>query len=670
MTMLSGTILISLAAMMLAASVAALPVKPTGSELNLARQFAKKHLSLRGSGLPPFSFTLGGRKSAEFIKTWTCESSSKKLDNLRTETTTVYTSPEKSLAVSCKSIAYEDFPTIEWLLTLRNNGKTDSPIFENIRPLDVRIERKQQDAEFVIHHNQGSMTSHDDFQPFESPLPNDTQKVLQSEGGRPMSSTMPYLNLTWGGSGLIVAISWVGDWTSSWVRDTSTGLRLTAGQQVHRFKLHPGEEVRTPMIVLQFWKGGDRVRSHNIWRRWMLAHSMPTPGGKPFPIMISSGIPDSRGNLITFEKEELEGIEWHAKRKLPVDIWWRDAGWYPCGDGWWNVGTWEPDPERFPNGLKPMADAAHKAGMKLTVWWEPERVVPGTKLYKEHPDWLLGPDGGQKLLDLSNKKVWTWLVDYIDKFIGDQGIDMYRQDFNIDPTPYWQWADGPDRQGITEIRQCEGMIALWDELKRRRPYMPFDNCAGGGRRNVVEMMRRGVPLSKTDDAGGTASSQCQLMGLAPWFPYYGAGCGSFSLYELRSNMAPWSAFAYDCRRDGINWDQIRLHMQRCKELAPNMLGDFYPLTAYTLAEDVWAAWQYDRPEKGVGMVQAFRRPQSKTESMVFKLRGLEARAKYKVQDMDSDKFEIASGRDLMSSGFKVAIATQPGAAIVTYKKAQ
>lgn len=648
---------------MLALSATGWSVKPSASELGLARQFVKER-----QAKPCFSFVYDGRPSSSFLGNWTLETSKKKLDGKRTETTTVYSDPGTGLQVACRMVAYSDFPTVEWVLSLRNTGKKDTPILEKIRPLDVLVSRKSGDAEFVLHHNQGSMTSHDDFQPFESPLPAGSEKILQSEGGRPMSSTMPYMNLTWGNGGLIVAVSWVGDWTSSWVRDDGNGLRIAAGQQVHRFRLHPGEEVRTPMIVLQFWQGGDRVRSHNIWRRWMQAHSMPKPGGKPFPIMISSGIPDARGNLITFEKEELDGIEWQFKRKLPVDVWWRDAGWYPCGDGWWNVGTWEPDPVRFPNGLKPMADAAHKAGMKLTVWWEPERVVPGTKLYAEHPEWLLGPEGGQKLFDLGNKQAWTWLVNTIDAFIGEQGIDMYRQDFNMDPTPYWRWADAPDRVGITEIRQCEGLIALWDELKRRRPYMPFDNCAGGGRRNVVEMMRRGVPLSKTDDAGGTASSQCQLMGLAPWLPYFGAGIGSDNLYELRSNMAPWSAFAYDCQREDLDWDRIRLHMKRCRELAPLMLGDFYPLTSYSLAEDIWAAWQFDRPETGQGMVQAFRRTKSDVSDMVFKLRGLDPKASYAVQDIDTSVTVTRTGKDLMSSGLRVTIPAKPGAVIVTYKK--
>ena len=31
------------------------------------------------------------------------------------------------------------------------------------------------------------------------------------------------------------------------------------------------------------------------------------------------------------------------------------------------------------------------------------------------------------------------------------------------------------------------------------------------------------------------------------------------------------------------------------QIADLLLGDFYPLTPYSLAEDVWLAWQFDRP---------------------------------------------------------------------------
>ncbi|MCY2996154.1 MAG: hypothetical protein NTY19_51145 [Planctomycetota bacterium] len=52
------------------------------------------------------------------------------------------------------------------------------------------------------------------------------------------------------------------------------------------FKLSPDEEVRSPLMALRFWQGGDWLRAQNIWRRWMLAHSMPRPGGKTPPPLL------------------------------------------------------------------------------------------------------------------------------------------------------------------------------------------------------------------------------------------------------------------------------------------------------------------------------------------------------------------------------------------------
>ena len=70
----------------------------------------------------------------------------------------------------------------------------------------------------------------------------------------------------------------------------------------------------------------------------------------------------------------------------------------------------------------------------------------------------------------------------------------------MDPLAYWRAADVPDRQGITEIRYVTGLLAYWDELRRRRPDMLIDTCASGGRRNDLETLRRAVPLWRSDYA--------------------------------------------------------------------------------------------------------------------------------------------------------------------------
>ena len=100
-----------------------------------------------------------------------------------------------------------------------------------------------------------------------------------------------------------------------------------------------------------------------------------------------------------------------------------------------------------------------------------------------------------------------------------------------------------------------------------------------------------------------------------------------------------------------------------------MLGDYYPLTGYSLAKDQWMAWQFDRPESGEGIVQVFRREESPVESARFKLRGLDATAKYEVENLDGGK-ETHTGRELMEKGLAVTINQQPAAVVFAYKRVE
>jgi alpha-galactosidase len=80
------------------------------------------------------------------------------------------------------------------------------------------------------------------------------------------------------------------------------------------------------------------------------------------------------------------------------------------------------------------------------------------------------------------------------------------------------------------------------------------------------------------------------------------------------------------------------------------------------------AWQFDRPEAGEGVVQAFRRADSSYESARFKLRGLDPSARYTITNADAPGGEERTGRELMEQGLSVTLRDQPGAAVVSYRK--
>ena len=434
--------------------------------------------------------------------------------------------------------------------------------------------------------------------------------------------------------------------------------------------LHPGEAIRTPLIVLQFHEGG-RTRAQNIWRSWMIAHNMPRPGGKLPPVpQLAACSSHQFGEMIHANRDnQIFFVDQYLERGIKLDYWWMDAGWYLNESGWPNTGTWEVDTERFPGGLRAITDHAHGKGVDSLLWFEPERVTPGTWLYEERPQWLLGKDGEQKLLNLGDPEAREWLTDHVDKILVDEGIDLYRQDFNMDPLSYWRANDTEDRQGITEIRHVEGYFAYWDELRRRHPDMLIDSCASGGRRNDLETLRRAVPLLRSDYIMEPVGNQCHTYALSSWFPFYGTGTSKTDPYLVRSVLCPHFIAVWDMRDDQIDFEALRRMIDEWRVFAPNFMGDFYPLTPYSLAEDAWIAWQFDRPETGQGMVQAFRRAESDCVSMTLPLQGLDPDAAYTVENVfDPGSPQRITGRRLLDEGLPIHMEDRPGTACFTYTK--
>ncbi|MGB9623488.1 MAG: GH36 C-terminal domain-containing protein, partial [Phycisphaerae bacterium] len=258
----------------------------------------------------------------------------------------------------------------------------------------------------------------------------------------------------------------------------------------------------------------------------------------------------------------------------------------------------------------------------------------------------------------------------------------YRQDFNMDPLSYWRAADAPDRQGITEIRHVTGYLAYWDELRRRHPDMLIDSCASGGRRNDLETMRRAVPLWRSDYAYEATGHQCMTYGISLWIPYhgtgtvacagapyYGGGRTPVEPYAFWSNAAPSLGCGVDIRVREIDYAALRRLYNQWREISANYYGDFYPLTRYDRANDVWMAWQFDCPDLGQGVVQVFRRPGSPYETARFRLRALAPDARYTVTDLDAGEPKEMSGRELLDPGLPVAAPQRPAARVITYRRA-
>lgn len=647
------------------------PLPSADLELADARAWLDARLGDTGHQVPPFSLTYAGRPLAELLSTWPVATAMTTLDERRTQHTVIYSDPATGLIVRWVAVAYVDFPTVEWTLFLKNGGTANTPILAEVQAIDTSFERTA-DGEFVLHHAVGSPARADDYRPLETALRPGSETPLATRGGRSSDTVLPYFNLAWSGAGVIVAVGWPGQWAARFMRDGGIRVRLWAGQELTHFVLRPGEEVRSPLIALQFYRG-DWIHGQNVWRRWMIAHNLPRIDGQvPLPF-ISAGSSNQFHEMEQADEENQKVfIDRYLDAGIPIDLWWMDAGWYATSSGkWTEVGTWEVDRRRFPRGLRAVTDHAHQKSLKALVWFEPERVAPGTWLDKNHPEWLLEIPGGRwKVLDLGVVEAREWVVEHVDQLIREQGVDLYRQDFNVAPLDYWRANDPPDRQGITEIRHVTGYLAFWDELRRRHPRMLLDTCASGGRRLDLETLRRSVPLHKSDhDYRDFAARQCQAYGIAFWIPFHGAPVcriDQVDPYAFRSAVGLMVGLGFDVRRKDLDYQLLRQLAREWRKIASYSYGDYYPLTTYSVDEGSWLAWQYDRPDLGEGLIQAFRRAASPYVSAKLPLHGLDPSATYRLINVDEEGHLDVDGRDLLENGLSLTIPNPSTAVIITY----
>ena len=548
-------------------------------------------LVLGGNPLP-FSFTYNSNNYAGSLpENWKNTSISSGADSTSVQNVLTWQDPETGLEIRLAYTCYQDYDAVEWVMHFTNNSDQVTPILENMLVADF-VWDIEKTAGCELYYAEGSRAEITDFQPQQQTLVKGDSASFKPFGGRPSDGFLPFFNLMSQSEGLIVAIGWTGQWKVSFTH-TDSGIRIQGGMESARFNLMPHETVRTPSILILPWHGDDRMVGQNRFRRLLLDHYVPHYDGNPVQPIIAASPHAVIPFAGTTEANMIEIIRKIAKHNLPVDYYWIDAGWYTSPEDNWarGVGNFQPDPARFPNGMKSVADAARAANMKFLLWFEPERVMPDTYLYQHHYDWLLVPastipipfkyqyNDKFHLLNLGIPEAEEWLTTTVNTTIQDIGIDVYRNDFNMYPAFYWQDNEDPDRQGIREIKYVQALYRYFDALRSTNPNLILDTCASGGRRIDLEMIKRALILTRSDYLWDPTGQQCHTYGLAQWLPITGIGAASTDQYNCRSGYGSHYTFAANyLSEDEAVWDSMRNTLTECSALAPMFHKDFYPLT--------------------------------------------------------------------------------------------
>jgi len=539
----------------------------------------------------------------------------------------VYTAVlEEGLQIELIHTEYRDFPVREWVASFTNIGTADTPILENAV---IGGELTGDFLSFV--HGTGDNIRETGYDWISDSLADPPEISIHPVDGTSCNGASPFMKLCFGDSTLRIGIGWGGMWYAEACR-TATGVRYFTGQKRCHTVIRPGETIRTPRLTVLAHTQGEE-HGCNLWRRWYIRHILPRENGQPIrPCLCmhnfrAEGKPEFTAAT---EQNQLDALRQYLDGGIHPDVWWLDAGWYPCDNfEWYPVGTWEPDPVRFPKGLAPIGELCEKEGIRFLVWFEPERSCPGHTLHETHHDWLLTcsrdlEEGhwDNHLVDYENPEALAWVIEHIDAFIKKHHVHIYRQDLNFGGLlPYWEDNEAPDRIGAMENLHIQGHLRFLDELLLRNPGLWIDMCAGGGRRNDLDTMRRAVPLHYTDVGYGKHPvKQKQYRTMFTWIPYFRSHNMSWDKpdgsYGGVSN--PVDEFAYQCTmtpaitsmtsyQDTERFAVDRKMAPIWREAAALMLsGDYFPLTECRMDAHDWYAMQFDDSDTGTGFVHVLR----------------------------------------------------------------
>ena len=251
----------------------------------------------------------------------------------------------------------------------------------------------------------------------------------------------------------------------------------------------------------------------------------------------------------------------------------------------------------------------------------------------------------------------------------------------MEPLQEWRITDEIDRGGMNEIRYIMNLYRLWDDLRARYPELVIDNCASGGRRIDIESLQRAIPIWRTDafcEANLDPDAiQTQMFGYNRLVPCSGGVCKRMGdTYATRSSYAPcyvgswwWTDRPDRPHPTEENYAWMAKMCDEYRSLRHFFSCDFYPLEngGWSYAHGGWAAYRYDRPEEGDGIVMAFRRTGSNCTASCYRLEGLNPDAVYTVTDIDTGETTEAAGKTLAEEGLNVTIPERYQSKILLYK---
>ncbi|MFF7976955.1 alpha-galactosidase [Streptomyces sp. NPDC007905] len=288
------------------------------------------------------------------------------------------------------------------------------------------------------------------------------------------------------------ALGWSGSWRIAVAQLPDARVQITGGagyDDSGLLLLEPGQSYTTPVFA-GLWSDGGFGGASRTWHAYQRAYVIPD-ADRDRPVLFNSW----EATNFDISEQQQTALARRAAA-IGVELFVVDDGWFGARTSdRAGLGDWTPNPDRFPHGLKPLADQVHGLGMQFGIWVEPEMVNPDSELYRAHPDWVQHQPGrkrtelrNQLVLNLAREDVQEYLWRQLDTLLSSAPIDYVKWDFNRCFTDAgWPGEPYPQRLWVDHVR---ALYALLDRLRTAHPQVAFESCSGGGGRIDLGVLSR------------------------------------------------------------------------------------------------------------------------------------------------------------------------------------
>jgi alpha-galactosidase len=518
----------------------------------------------------------------------------------------------------------------------------------------------------------------------------ETPLVLE-ETGRSTQRYMPLVTLASARGTLVTGLMWSGGWRMDLVGKPGGRTEITSWLSNMTTVVTPTRPVTMPHAIVGVIEGDEGQVAPALHRFIVVA----LRGGRLLEPLVTYNTWFSYGAEID---EDVIEDSMRAAAAAGTELFELDAGWYEGAgeqdlfDFASGLGSWRVDTDKFPHGLRGIADRAHGLGMKLGIWVEPERVdlrtvgEPGmareTWLMQENGLYEPGVPNDEArtaMLDFGIPEAREWAFEKVSQLIAESGVDHIKWDNNAWVTNTRPLAGAGPNDG--NFRHVTGLYQVLAALKERFPWLLIENCSGGGNRLDLGLLRYTDAGWMDDRTSPSAHVRHNLQGLTTFLPpayllsylLHDAtepmhDAGDLALYA-RSRMPGVFGLSFPAESlDERDIERVRGEVDRWKALrgvqqaasavlvSPQVLGmqsgpwDGTLLVSPDLEQAVLYAFQNDGEVTGVNM----------------RMRGLASTFSYQVRSDREGDLGVMTGASLMDEGVELFAAESTGAHLLTF----